>query len=113
MGTGEECMNEIHPVGNRVLIRVEEVQKQTAGGIYLPDESKDRLERMKDVGEVVEFGPLAFVEDGGPKRWGTQVGDLVLFGREGGKIVVDELDVGKGLRIINDSDLQAVIVKKD
>jgi chaperonin GroES len=69
------------PFGDRVLVKVKEVENKTEGGIILPDNaSKDKPTE----GEVIEVG-------GNPKN--IEVGDTVIFGKYAGtEITLDGED---------------------
>jgi chaperonin GroES len=62
-------------LGDRIIVRREESQGKTAGGIILPDSAKNKPQR----GKVLAAGPGKLLKDG--KRRGLQVkeGDTVLF----------------------------------
>ncbi|MCA8991638.1 MAG: co-chaperone GroES [Planctomycetaceae bacterium] len=76
----------IVPLGDKVVIKRQEAEATTAGGIVLPDSAQDKPQR----GEVVSVG------DGHVKRDGTRValtvkeGDRVIFSSYAG----DEIKVG-------------------
>ena len=85
----------IRPVQYMVIVKPDDVEKTTKGGIILPDTKveKDEFQRME--GQLVAVSPMAFTfkdwPDGAPK---PKVGDRVTFarynateitGRDGGK----------------------------
>jgi chaperonin GroES len=63
------------PLYDRVLVRVNEQEKTSAGGIFLPQSGAKR----KDEGEVVAAGPGHFVVDGRIVPLSLKVGDRVRF----------------------------------
>ena len=69
------------PFGDRVLVKVKEVENKTEGGIILPDNaSKDKPTE----GEVIAIG-------GNPK--GLEVGDIVMFSKYSGtEVTIDGED---------------------
>lgn len=87
----------IQPVEANVIVKPKEVEAKTAGGLYIPDDTKEREQFSQMEGELVAVSPGAFrfnypewPEDA--RR--PQVGDHVLFakyqatevtGRDGGK----------------------------
>lgn len=77
----------IVPLGDKVVLRCQEAEETTAGGIVLPDSAKDRPQR----GEVIAVG------DGHVKNDGTRVpltvkeGDRVIFSSYAG----DEIKIGE------------------
>jgi len=101
----------IEPAGHRVLVLPEEVKEKTDGGIYLPQQAKDREQAAVIVGTLVAVGPQAWDGFGDGKPW-AGVGDDVIFAKYGGA-VVKGID-GKEYRILNDEDIvgvQARLVK--
>ena len=108
-------MNPVSPLGHHVLIEIIPAQFKSTGGIILTTEKQDERERKgRDLGRVLEFGPIAYNGFAGcksPKDWGVKVGDVVeLSGRYDGKFssVVDFDDKYKNLRYVNDSDIIGV-----
>jgi len=95
----------IKPTGDRILIKVLEVDDITKGGIILPDSAKKKSQE----GEVIEVGPGKRLE-GEPlvTPVGVNVGDTVLFGQYTGSEVTVK-DTGKEYLIIREDDVLAVI----
>jgi co-chaperonin GroES (HSP10) len=100
----------IHPVGYRVLVKPEEVEKAKDIGngkmIYFADQSIDLARAGVDKGVVVEIGPCAYMDQRlGGFPW-IKVGDKVIWARYAGKPV----DVGPSdnyvtYHILNDEDI--------
>lgn len=97
----------ISPAGHRVLVKVDEVEKTTKGGIIITDTIADRKQEASIYGTVVAVGPTAWkaFDDGLP--W-ANVGDKVAFAKYGGFIIEDP-DTGDQFRLLNDEDICAVI----
>ena len=53
----------IKPVGNYVLLKPKMIEKQSEGGIILPEELTQKEQMVENTGKIVAFGPTAF------KRW--------------------------------------------
>lgn len=70
----------LQPLADRILVKVEEAEEQTAGGIILPDAAKDK----SVVGEVVQVGCGRRSEDGTLQPIDVQVGDKVLYSKYAG-----------------------------
>ena len=92
----------IQPLGDRIVVRREEAEEVTAGGIVLPDSAKDKPAR----GTVVSVGDGKLLDDG--SRGGLQLkeGDRVLFSSYAGesfKMGDDEL------LLMREDDVLAVI----
>ena len=66
---------QIKPLGDRVVVRREEAEEKTAGGILLPDTAKNKPQR----GKVLAVGPGKMAKDGKFTALDIKVGDTVLF----------------------------------
>jgi chaperonin GroES len=97
----------IEPTEFKVLIKPKTVEEKTAGGIIIPDESKDREQFAQMEGELVAVSPLAFTyadwKDGSPPKPGNRV----LFAKFAGAKVKGRDSVE--YRIVNDKDIAAVL----
>jgi chaperonin GroES len=90
----------IKPLGERVLVKLNEELNKTAGGIIIPDGQEDKPSQ----GEVVALGSGIW-SDGHYKPLEVAVGDVVIFGRFSGT----EVDVdGKPHLVMKESDLIAI-----
>lgn len=99
-------MNEIIPIGTRLLIETEVVAEKTDGGIWLSDKTRDQQNVAATKGKILAMGDEAFCEleeeSGKP-----EVGDRVIFARYAGL----EIEDGK-LRICEAVDIVAVLRNK-
>ena len=87
----------IKPLADRVVIEPKEAETMTAGGLYIPDNAKEKPQQ----GAVVAVGPGAKDE---PME--VKVGDQVLYGKYAGtEVTVD----GKKLLIVRQSDILAIL----
>ena len=92
----------LQPLGDRVVLRREESEEKTAGGILLPDAAKDKPAR----GQIVSVGTGKLLDDGSRGTLQVQVGDRVIFSSYAGetfKIGEDEL------LLMREDDILAVI----
>ena len=65
-----------------VLVLPKEITEKTAGGIFLPEQVKEREEFGRMEGTLVAASPMAFKFEDWPEGAATpQVGDKVLFSR--------------------------------
>ncbi len=74
----------ILPQYYNVLVLPREVEAKTKGGLYLPDDTKDREQFAQTEGTLVAVSPMAFrFGDWPPDREGEKprVGDRVFFSR--------------------------------
>jgi chaperonin GroES len=93
----------INPLDDRVVVRPNEAEEKTAGGIVLPDAAKEKQQR----GTVVAVGPGRLLDSGERAPVSVQVGDQVLFGKYGGTEI--EID-GEDVKILRESDILAKLV---
>ena len=99
----------IYPVGHRILVLPDEVEKTTKSGIIMATHSQHRREEMAQTeGLVVAIGSTAYADQKTP--W-CEVGDRVIFARYVGteRLGAD----GRTYRIISDLDVVAVVEKTD
>ena len=92
----------IRPLHDRVLIRREEEETKTAGGIVLPDSAAEKPQR----GEVLAVGNGKVNDNGDVRPLDVKVGDKVIFGQFAGNTV--KID-GEELLIMTENEIQAVI----
>lgn len=96
------CGMKLQPLGDRVVIRRDESEEKTSGGLYLPDSAKDKPAR----GIVVSIGDGRVLDDGARSVFTVKEGDRVLFLSYAGedfKFGSDEL------LLMRESDILAVI----
>ena len=65
----------VKPLGDRVVVRRNEAEDKTAGGILLPDSAKNKPQR----GKVLAVGAGKMLDDGSRRGLQVKVGDNVLF----------------------------------
>ncbi len=104
----------IYPLGDRVLIKPDEVEKTSPGGIIIVDPD-DRHTMAQSIGTVVAVGPDCWIDhvERGPEGAKTvgysgpfaKAGDRVCFAKYGG-LQVPGKDGGL-YRIMNDVDITA------
>ena len=99
-----------NPTGWRVLVMPYKGREKTVGGVYVPDETRDRESVATVVAYVIKVGPLAYKD---PDKFGGECepwckeGDWVCIGRYAGSRF--KLDGGE-VRIINDDEVIATIL---
>lgn len=72
----------IQPVEYFVLVAPKQVEDRTAGGLYIPDQRKDKDQFAQKEGVLLAVSPLAFNFDEWPEdARKPQIGDRVLFSR--------------------------------
>ena len=93
----------IRPLHDRVIVRREEEEQKTAGGILLPGSAQEKPNR----GEVVAVGSGRVLDNGDTRAVDVKVGDIVVFGQYAGN---DKIDVdGEELIILSEGDIKAVV----
>jgi chaperonin GroES len=104
MATATKAKSEIklQPLGERLVIRREESETKTAGGIVLPDSAKEKPAR----GTVVAIGTGKLLDDGTRSKSQLKTGDRVLFTSYAGENV--EIDDVEYL-LMREDDILAVI----
>ena len=101
-------MNEsgIRPMEYKVLVKPEEVEEKTAGGIYIPVQTKDKEKFAKQEGVLIAVGAIAFTDPDWLER--PKVGDRILYDRYAGCTVEGKDKVT--YRLISDKEIGAVLV---
>jgi chaperonin GroES len=65
----------LRPLGDRLVIRRDNPEEKTTGGILLPDSAKNKPQR----GKVLAVGSGKLLKDGTRRGLQVKVGDTVLF----------------------------------
>ncbi len=92
----------IRPLHDRVVVRRQEEERTTAGGIVLPDSATEKPAE----GEIVAVGNGKITDSGDVRPLDVKVGDKVLFGKYSGtEVKVDDED----LLVMREEDIMAVI----
>ncbi len=91
----------ITPLGRRVLVKRVAGEEKTAGGIFLPDNAKEKPQEA----EVLALG-TGKDEEGKDVSFTVAVGNKVLISKYGGTEV--KLD-GDDVLIINESDILGIL----
>jgi chaperonin GroES len=93
----------IKPLADRVLVEPLEAEEKTAGGIYIPDNAKEKPQK----GKIVAAGPGKASENSGEViKMEVKEGDVVLYGKYSGtEVTID----GKECLIMRESDILAVL----
>jgi chaperonin GroES len=90
----------IVPLGDKVVLRRQEAESKTAGGIVLPDSAKDKPQR----GEVVSVGDGHVKKDGTKVALSVKEGDRVIFSSYAG----DEIKINdEEYLLLRESDILA------
>jgi len=89
----------IKPLGDRVVVKILDLEEKTESGIVLPDTAKERPQQ----GKIVAVGPNASEKAG----FDLKEGDIVIYSKYGGTEVKH---AGEEYLILNaDNDILAVV----
>ncbi len=92
----------VTPLGDRVLIKVSESEEKTAGGILLPDTAKEKPQ----IGEITAVGPGKRSDDGSRQAPEVKVGDKVLYSKYAG---TDIKFGGDDHVLLSEKDILAIV----
>ncbi|MCQ2352733.1 MAG: co-chaperone GroES [Victivallaceae bacterium] len=92
----------IKPLGDRVLLEMQENTEEKIGGIFIPDAAKEKPQEFK----VIALGTGKNDDKGKKIPFDVKVGDIVLTSRYGGT----EVKVaGKEYKVVNQDDILAIV----
>lgn len=92
----------LRPLHDRVVVKRQEEERTSPGGIVIPDTAAEKPIR----GEVVAVGPGKRLDNGDTRPLDVKVGDTVLFGKFAGT----EVQVGdEDVLVMREDDVMAVI----
>ena len=92
----------LQPLGDRVVVRREDSEATTAGGIVLPDSAQDKPAR----GTIISIGDGRLLDDGSRGDFQVKKGDRVIFTSYAGEAVnVDDDE----FLLMREDDILAVI----
>ena len=92
----------IRPLHDRVIVRRQEEERTTAGGIVIPDSATEK----PSMGEILAAGNGKVTDSGDIRALDVKVGDKVYFGKYSGtEIKVD----GEELLIMREDDIIAIV----
>ena len=92
-------MKNIRPLSDRLYIERVEKEEKTAGGLYIPEGSKEKGQ----TGKVLAVGQGRSTHDGKIIPCQVKVGDLVFFGKYAGT------DIDEKHLIIKEEEILAII----
>ncbi len=93
----------LKPLDDRIVVRPNEAETQTASGLVIPDTAKEKPQQ----GEVLAVGPGKRSENSGDLiPVDIKVGDTVLYSKYGGTEVSSN---GEDLLVLNSRDVLAIV----
>ena len=90
------------PLEDKIIVKQAEAQTQTASGLYIPDNAKEKPQQ----GEVLAVGPGRRHDKGERIPMDVKVGDKVLYSKYGGTEVHYE---GEDYLIVGARDILAIL----
>ena len=79
----------IRPLHDRILVKREQEQERTAGGLFIPDSAKEKPIQAK----VIAVGNGKIGEDGKVRPLDVKAGDTILFSKYAGtEIKIDGVE---------------------
>ena len=94
----------LKPLDDRLVVKPQEAEEKTAGGIVLPDTAKEK----PMMGKVVATGPGKLLDNGKRGQMAVKKNDIVLYGKYAGSDV--EID-GTEYKILRESEILGVVEK--
>lgn len=92
----------LKPLADRVLVKVDEEEKKTKGGILLPDTAQKKSQK----GTVITIGSGKMLDNGVRTPFEVKVGDRVLLAKYSG---VDIEEEGENYLLLSERDILAIL----
>lgn len=92
----------IQPLADRVIVKPQEAEETTKGGIILPDTAKEKPMQ----GDIVAVSDGKVTEEGKKVELTVKVGDKVLYGKYSGTEITIE---GNEYLIMRESDIFGIV----
>jgi chaperonin GroES len=96
----------IIPTGGHLLVLPDKVEERTAGGLYIPDTTREKEQQAATVGRLIAVGASAWKDLDDGSAW-ANVGDRISYARYAG-VSMKGVD-GESYILINDNDVLAVL----
>lgn len=90
------------PIGEKILVKRLEAEKETAGGIVLPDSAKEKPKE----GKIIALGDGKLLDNGDRAKFQVKKGDKVVFSSYAGtEVMVNDEE----FLLMSEDDILAVI----
>jgi chaperonin GroES len=99
-----EAVMKLKPLGDRIVVRRTESSEKSRGGVYLPDNAKEKPQR----GTVLAVGPGKMLKDGTRRALQVREGDRVVFTAWAGD-EFKEKSTGETILVMHEEDVLAVV----
>ena len=93
----------IRPLHDRVIVKRQELESKSAGGIVLTGSAAEKSTR----GEIIAVGNGRLLDNGDVKPLDVKIGDVVIF-NEGYGVKTEKID-GDEVLIMSESDILAIV----
>lgn len=98
--------NFLSPLGDRLIVQISEMERKTAGGLYIPDTVADISGNLEGV--VVAVGPGYRDRKGRLRPMDVKVGDGVIFSQYSGNKIEMQ---GQNVVILHEAEVMGVLDK--
>jgi len=104
LGVKSINQSRIWPTGGHLLVLPKKVEEVTAGGIILPQDTRDKEQQAATEGTLIAIGPSAWLDLDNGEPWAA-VGDKISYSRYAGVTMTGADD--EQYVLINDNDVLA------
>lgn len=92
----------LQPLNDKIVVKREEAEDKTAGGLYLPSAAQEKPRQ----GKVVALGAGKYLDGGKRAKFQVKEGDRVLFSSyAGSEVTVDDVEY----LVMTEDDILAVV----
>ncbi len=92
------------PLEDRIVVKPQEAEEKTAGGIVLPDTAREK----PLMGKVIAVGSGKLLDNGSRAPMSVKKNDVVLYGKYSGSDI--EID-GNDVKILRESEVLGIVEK--
>jgi chaperonin GroES len=97
-------LSKLRPLGDRVIVKVDDAEDKSAGGIIIPDNAKEPLTR----GVIIAVGPGKRGDEGNVREPRVKKGERVIFGKYAGSEIQGTDQRDRHMMLTEDDLLAAV-----
>lgn len=102
MATATATKLKIKPLDDRLVVRPDDPEEITSGGIVLPDSAREKPQK----GRVLATGPGKLLDSGKRGTMSVKKGDVVFYGKYSGT----EIEVNhEAVVIVRENDILAIV----
>ncbi|NLW84410.1 MAG: co-chaperone GroES [Phycisphaerae bacterium] len=92
------------PLEDRIVVKPQDAEEKTAGGIVLPDTAREK----PLMGKVIAVGAGKLLDNGSRAAMNVKKNDVVLYGKYSGSDI--EID-GEDYKILRESEVLGIVEK--